>query len=75
MVNLTIDEWNSIRHRLMSDYAGKPSIFLIRESMKRELGFTPRFHSEWTAFDGYKETVMLDFYNENAETFFRMKYL
>ena len=75
MLTLTPNEWKYIRNKLKEDYAWKPSVFMIRETMRRELGFTPRFHSEYTDQSGYIEVVCLDFYSDEAETFFRMKYL
>ena len=71
MLTLTPKEWSEIRKRLKEDYAWKPSVFMIRETMRRELGFTPRYHLEL----GYKETIYLDFYDDAKETWFRLKYL
>ncbi len=52
---------------------------MIRDVMKRELGFTIRYHEDWvTDTDGrnkHREMVCLDFYNEELETLFRLKYL
>ena len=75
MITLEHHEWNRIRKVLKEEYAWKPSVLLIRETMKRELGFTPRFHSEWKTTVGYVETVYLDFYNDASESWFRLKYL
>lgn len=68
--------------RLKQDYP--PSVCLIREKMKEELGFTFRRHREWAKvdgpygeYDGYGEYVTgihLDFYNESKKTFFLVKY-
>jgi hypothetical protein len=52
------------------------SVLLIRETMRRELGFTTRQHTAWSHTDKqYEIAVCLDFYDDAAETFFRMKYL
>jgi hypothetical protein len=79
MITLTEDEWTRIRKQLKAEYAWKPSVLLIRETMRRELGFTTRLHQHWVndgdLGSGYRESVCLDFYNDAAETFFRMKYL
>jgi hypothetical protein len=52
-----------------------PSIFMIRDVMKRELGFLPRLHTEWSDQQGHIEMIYLDFYDDAKETFFRLKYL
>lgn len=75
MITLKVKEWLRIRKQLSVDYAHQPSIFLIRDTMRRELGFTPRFHRTYTEQRGTEETVYLDFYDDPAETMFRLKYL
>jgi len=75
MITLTVKEWNAIRKRIKADYEWKPSIVLIRNSMKNELGFTPRLHSTYTEQRGTEEVVYLDFYNNEKETMFRLRYL
>ena len=70
MLILTPNEWTQIRKKLKEDYAWKPSVFMIRETMRRELGFTTRYHLEWG-----NETIYLDFYDDAKELWFRMKYL
>jgi hypothetical protein len=75
MIALTVKEWADIRNRLREDYAWKPSIFMIRDTMRRELGFLPRFHRVYHEQTGYTETVCLDFYDDSIETMFRLKYL
>jgi len=82
MITLTEDEWTQIRKRLKEDYKWKPSVLLIRETMRRELGFTTRMHEHCQPWadngdigSGYRVTMYLDFYDDAAETFFRMKYL
>jgi hypothetical protein len=76
MITLTAKEWVKIRKKLKEEYSWKPSIFLIRETMKRELGFTTRYHREWVpGLTDYKEIVYLDFYDDPSETMFRLKYL
>lgn len=78
-IKLTPAEWKPIRIRIKDEYSWKPSIWLIRTSMKRELGFTIRMHKQWVEDgdmgSGYKDVVCLDFYNEQQETLFRLKYL
>ena len=70
MITLNKREWNAIYAKLKVDWAHKPSVFLIRNVMRRELGFTPREHHSDVA-----SMVYLDFYDEPAEIMFRLKYL
>ena len=83
-IKLTSKEWAMIRQRLVVEYKMKPSVLIMRDVMKRELGFTTRYHREWVPeegvgqYDGYgnwEESIILDFYNDEKETFFRLKYL
>jgi len=79
MITLSEDDWTRIRKQLKTEYEWKPSVLLIRETMRRELGFTTRAHQHWVndgdIGSGYRITMYLDFYDDTAETFFRMKYL
>ena len=82
MITLTEAEWATLRERLAQEHPA--SWLLIRESMKRNLGFTVRNHHRWIHHkpsEGkmspgyYKDEVCLDFFDEAKETFFRLKYL
>lgn len=75
MITLEPREWTKIRKQLKEEYAWKPSVFMIREVMRRELGFTTRYHQVYNQQTGYVETVCLDFYNDASESWFRLKYL
>lgn len=76
MITLTEQQWTQIRKQLKAEYGWKPSVLLIRETMRRELGFTTRQHTAWSHTDKqYEIAICLDFYDDAAETFFRMKYL
>jgi hypothetical protein len=75
MITLTTREWTRIRKRMKEEYSWKPSVFMIREVMKRELGFTTRYHRTYTEQRGSEEVVYLDFYDDPSETLFRLKYL
>jgi len=57
-------DWYTVAQQLREEYG--PSIILIRERCRRELGFTTRHHNG---------TVHLDFYNPAQQTFFVLKYL
>lgn len=84
-IKLTEKEWKVLRRRLAEEYKWKPSVLIIRDVMRRELGFTTRYHREWVpdpgsagAYDGYGqyvEFIYLDFFDDEKETFFRLKYL
>lgn len=70
--------WDSILEKIKAEYP--PSYWMIRDRMRRELGFTVRRHSQWISSPGedfgyYQDQIHLDFYNEAAQTFFSLKYL
>jgi len=79
MIILAESQWTEIQKKLRAEFKWKPSSLLIRETMRRELGFTPRYHQDWiTDIDGgseYRDMIHLDFYDEEKETWFRLKYL
>jgi len=69
-------EWEQLKLKLVKENELKPSIFMIREVMKRELGFTTRMHRQWDpGMVNYQEHMLLDFWNDEKEAFFRLKYL
>lgn len=74
-IQLTGKEWSRLRKRIKEEYPTKPSLFLIRESMRRELGFTTRYHKTYSPLSGTTEFIWLDFFDDNLETLFRLKYL
>ena len=53
----------------------------VRTRMRRELGFTYRWHNQWTTEPGNdhlrypQEQIHLDFYNESAQSWFQLRYL
>ena len=80
MITLTESQWVNIHRQLANEHPA--SWILIRDSMKRNLGFTVRRHSRWidneliSVKSGYyKKEICLDFYDDAKETFFRLKYL
>ena len=84
MVKLNSKEWADIYNQLAQDWP--ISCLLIRDKMKRELGFTVRRHEEWVLRSvdpndvgfGTKyrtECVCLDFFDTAKETWFRLRYL
>ena len=67
-------DWERIRPRIDADY-GKITT-MISWRLKESLGFTVRRHRYFADDTArYQEDVRLDFVNETAATFFRMKYL
>ena len=75
MITLTLNDglWLKIRDQIRAEHGD--SMILLRDKMKRELGFTVRTHSYWDETYGYRQDTRIDFYNETAETYFRLKYL
>lgn len=74
-MTFTSEEWAKIYNRLALRYMDRPSVILIKSSMRRELGFTVRRHRWWEENAGYMENICLDFYSDEAETLFRLTYL
>ena len=75
MITLKEREWKKILEQLKEDWSHKPSVFLLRSVMRRELGFTDRRHEVWSPQHGYDVLVYLDFFDDACETMFRLKYL
>jgi hypothetical protein len=81
-VILSVEQWKAIRKELHEEYP--KTVFMIRDKMKRVLGFTVREHKAWidkpdTAGDDlnvgyYQFQIHLDFYSENKRTMFLMKF-
>ncbi len=81
-VVLTTDQWKTIRKMLQEEHP--KTVFMIRDKMKRVLGFTVREHKAWidkpaTLGDdlnfGYTEfQIHLDFYSERKRTMFLLKF-
>jgi hypothetical protein len=90
MIKLQPAEWEEIFNKIKIEYANTPSVYMIRGTMRRVLGFTVREHQRWTpAVPAISESVdiivrnmgymsleiCLDFYDDTQETFFRLKYI
>lgn len=74
-------DWSAIYTRILTDFGMG---MIVRPRMRRELGFTYRYHRglvpvEHPTPNGpgmyYEEQVHLDFYSEQAQTWFSLKYL
>ena len=70
-IRLTPKQWRTIRKIMHDEYPR--TVFMLRDKMKRVLGFTVREHSEWIQGE-HQFTVCLDFYNERKYTMFILKY-
>jgi hypothetical protein len=72
---LTVDQWKRIRTDLQEEYP--KTVFMLRDKMKRVLGFTVREHKAWIEKPdgGYSDyQIHLDFYSQNKRTMFLMKF-
>lgn len=78
-ITLSEGEWAPIYNKLAQQYMDRPSVILIRSKMREELGFTVRRHAEWkTGGNGQwdrDDTIRLDFYSDEAMTWFRLSFL
>lgn len=83
-IKLSEPDWATLHDRIKQDYP--KSVWLVREKMRRVLGFVPREHEEWKPQDfndirskGWEfrfpiTTIYLDFYDDKKKTMFVMKY-
>ncbi len=73
-------EWDPIWKRIRAEHGPTINVSFV---LKRELGFTIRYHTEWIPFDKSgdrvrhyaEEQVHLDFYNESTQSWFLLRYL
>lgn len=76
MITLKKKDWNRIHSQIKQDYHATPSVWLVRKTTKRVLGFTVRYDEmTWCAKEGYSNLVYLDFFDDQKETVFILKYL
>ena len=82
-ITLRHREWIAIYDKIKQEYASQPSVFLIRDKMREVLGFTVREHhrnspldqEEMLAdFNDYWSEIHIDFYSEEAKTYFMLRY-
>lgn len=74
-VVLSVNQWQTIRAELQTEHPR--TVFMLRDKMKRILGFTVREHNEWVPKldGGYSEhSIRLDFYSERKYTMFLLKF-
>ena len=76
-----VDDWKIIYDKILQDYGMGMAVSF---RMRRELGFTHRYHqglvpNEYQSLGGpnmhYERQVHLDFYSEQAQSWFQLKYL
>jgi hypothetical protein len=75
MITLKKKEWHLIKKQIQQDFQDTPSVWLLRSTMKKVLGFTIREGTSWNVKHGYRNRVYLDFFDEAKETYFILKYL
>lgn len=69
----TLAEWDDILKKIKQD--NPPSVWMIRDTMKRKLGFTPREHKQWDpGMAHYRILIHLDFYDERYRSLFLLRY-
>ena len=78
-------EWQQVFAKIKEEYADTPSIYLMRNKMRDQLGFTVREHRNYNEQDveydlnndwrDYRSQIHIDFYSEAARTMFMLKYL
>jgi hypothetical protein len=85
MIELNKTEWNRVWSQIKSEHPR--SVWLLSYKLKEVLGFTVRKHKKDLEFNrdividgrGFFETtqtvIYLDFYDEQMEVYFRLKYL
>jgi len=67
--------WAKIYNKIAKEYP--PSVLLVRNKMRKVLGFTSRTHTVWRHDVGGSypiDFIHLDFYNEPKRTMFLLKY-
>ena len=73
MITLSMQEWIIVRENIIAKHG--QSTGLVREKMRRELGFCPRFAEARYVKNTYVIEVHLDFFDDAAETMFRLQWL
>jgi hypothetical protein len=83
MITMPHHVWQDVMLVLTQEYKDEPSVLLIRDKMRRTLGFTQRYHKQWVetgkrdngqAYGFYQEYTVLDFYTESAQSWFLIKF-
>jgi hypothetical protein len=67
-------EWDNIRQRIDADYG--IVVAMVSWKTKETLGFTVRHHTGYSIWTKkWEDDIRLDFVNDDARTFFQLKYL
>lgn len=83
-ITLTEQQWADIHQKLAREYADRPSVLIVRDTMRRVLGFTVRQHTENIEERAHRDApewqwrktyICLDFYDDAKKTLFVLKYL
>lgn len=72
---LSVSQWQTIRAELQTEHS--KTVFMLRDKMKRILGFTVREHKAWVPKPdgGYSDyQIHLDFYSDKKRTLFLLKF-
>jgi hypothetical protein len=75
MITLHRHQWAKIKEQLKEEYENTPSVMLFRMKMKTVLGFTIRENNYWDDDVERRHIIYLDFFDDQKETIFRLKYL
>jgi len=71
-LTLSVRSWQILQERILVDY-GRATL-LISWRLKANLGFTVRKHTDYDQ-DGWQiTTIRLDFYDEQLQTLFLLRY-
>lgn len=73
-------EWHEIYTKILTDFGMGMA---VRTRLRRELGFTYRAYQHWVTFDMSsgrerrycEEQIHVDFFDEQAQSWFQLKYL
>lgn len=73
-IEVSLKNWAKLEKKLRDDYP--LSVSLIRDKMKKVLGFTSREYIglSTATYPFTQKCIMLDFFSEKKRTFFIMKY-
>ncbi len=72
-IKISHTEWINLSIKILEKHP--LSVILVRDKMKKVLGFTNREHTIWNKEESMYETIMyLDFYDEKKRTYFLLKY-
>jgi len=77
VIILSLQEWRIVQDSIIAEHGR--SMVLLRDKMRRELGFTAREHTykedKFGIYYNVIREIHLDFYSDAAETMFRLKWL